>query len=202
MITGAELKPKGYKILLEVLGKGTWERDKEIPFEFSDREIGTSKLKIKTIIEYAGQVADITLYSFTHHQSAAWREWKRIFKFGIVGLSGIVVNLVILISLVEQGGISVDLSGPIATECAIISNFILNDLWTFRAFENQTHSNRWWRLVAFNVVSAGGALINIGIYLFLIKVFAVYYPLAQFIGILFGFIWNLTMNRRFTWTRI
>ncbi len=79
-----------------MLGKGTWEKDKEIPFEFVDREIGSSKLKLKTIIEYAQQVVDITLFSFTHHQSAAWREWKKVFKFGIVGISGIVVNLGIL----------------------------------------------------------------------------------------------------------
>ena len=61
VVDKAPLKPRGYKILLEVLGKGTWEKDKEIPFEFIDREIGSSKLKIKTIIEYAQQVADITL---------------------------------------------------------------------------------------------------------------------------------------------
>lgn len=201
VVEDAHLKPRGYKILLEVLGKGSWEKDTEIPFEFVDREAGASKLRLKTIIEYAEQVVDISVHSFLHRNNAAWREWTRIFKFGIVGLSGIVVNLAILIGLVELFGISEDLGGPIATECAIISNFILNDFWTFRAYENKKHSSRWRRLVAFNVVSAGGALINIGIYLFLINVFAVYYPLAQFIGILVGFIWNFTVNRRFTWTR-
>ena len=201
VVENSQLKPRGYKILLEVLGKGSWEKDKEIPFEFTDREAGASKLKLKTIIEYAQQVIDISLYSFIHRNNAAWREWKRVFKFGIVGLSGIVVNLGILIGLVELAGISEDLGGPIATECAIISNFILNDLWTFRAYENGKNSSRWRRLVAFNIVSAGGALINIGIYWFLINMFSVYYPVAQFIGILFGFIWNFTVNRRFTWTR-
>ncbi|MDD1683844.1 MAG: polyprenol monophosphomannose synthase, partial [Methanoregula sp.] len=57
VVEKAPLKPRGYKILLEVLGKGTWEKDKEIPFEFVDREIGASKLKINTIIDYARQVA-------------------------------------------------------------------------------------------------------------------------------------------------
>jgi len=102
---------------------------------------------------------------------------------------------------VEFFGINEDLGGPVATECAIISNFIFNDIWTFRAYQNGKHSSRWRRLVAFNIVSAGGALINIGIYLFLINVFAVYYLLAQFIGILFGFVWNFTVNRRLTWAR-
>ena len=201
VIAQARLKPRGYKILLEVLGKGSWEHDKEIPFEFSDREIGSSKLKIKTIIEYTQQVADITLYSFVHHQSAAWREWKKVFKFGIVGISGIVVNLVLLFLLVEYASINKDLASPVAIELAILNNFIWNDLWTFRTGENRKYSSRWHRLAAFNIVSAGGAVINYGIFLLLTAWFGVYYITAQFIGILLGFVWNFMVNRRVTWKR-
>ena len=93
VVAGAPLKPRGYKILLEVMGKGTWQKDKEIPFEFVDREIGTSKLKLRTIVEYAQQVIDIAIFSWGHHESAAWQEGKKIIKFGLVGLSGIVVNM-------------------------------------------------------------------------------------------------------------
>ena len=127
VVDKAPLKPRGYKILLEVLGKGTWEKDKEIPFEFVDREAGSSKLKIKTIIEYAQQVADITFYSFANHGSAAWREWRRVFKFGIVGISGIMVNLGILYLMVEFFAMNKDLASPIAIEFSILNNFIWND---------------------------------------------------------------------------
>jgi dolichol-phosphate mannosyltransferase len=82
VVAEAPLKPRGYKILLEVLGKGSWEKSKEIPFEFVDREIGSSKLKFNTILEYARQVLDIALFSFSHPHSAAWREWKKVFTFG------------------------------------------------------------------------------------------------------------------------
>lgn len=201
VVEGAHLKPRGYKILLEVLGKGTWERDKEIPFEFSDRETGTSKLKIKTIIEYAEQVVDITLFSFSHHQSAAWREWKKVFKFGMVGLSGIVVNLAILYLLVEYAYINKDLASPVAIEVSILNNFIWNDLWTFATEQDRRFASRWHRLVAFNLVSIGGAVINYVIFLVLTGGFAVYYMAAQFIGILVAFIWNFMVNRRFTYTR-
>jgi dolichol-phosphate mannosyltransferase len=81
VVAEAPLKPRGYKILLEVLGKGSWYSSKEIPFEFVDREIGSSKLKLTTIIEYARQVLNIALFSFSHQQSAALREWKKIFTF-------------------------------------------------------------------------------------------------------------------------
>lgn len=201
VVKQATLKPRGYKILLEVLGKGTWEHDKEIPFEFSDREIGSSKLKIKTIIEYALQVGDITLYSFTHHQSAAWREWKKVLKFGMVGLSGILVNLALLFLLVEYAHFNKDLASPVAIEISILNNFIWNDLWTFAAEKDRRFSSRWHRLAAFNMVSIGGAVINYVIFLVLTGWFAVYYMAAQFIGILVAFIWNFMVNRRFTYTR-
>jgi dolichol-phosphate mannosyltransferase len=202
VVDNASLKPRGYKILLEVLGKGIWEKDKEIPYEFVDREIGSSKLKIGTIIEYAQQVLDITFHSFTHHQSAAWREWKRVFKFGIVGISGIIVNLGILFVLVEFFTMNKDLASPIAIEIAILNNFIWNDLWTFGSPESRKVSSRWHRLAAFNLVSVGGAAINYAIFLMLISWFAVYYLAAQLIGILIAFVWNFLINRRVTWTRM
>jgi dolichol-phosphate mannosyltransferase len=199
VVAQAQLKPRGYKILLEVLGKGIWEKDKEIPFEFSDREIGASKLKISTIVEYAQQVADIALYSFIHHQSAAWREWKRVFKFGMVGLSGILVNLGILYFLVEFAYVDKILASLIAIELSVLNNFIWNDLWTFGSAKYRKVSSRWHRLVAFNVVSAGGVAINLGIFFILVNWFSVYYILSQFIGILIGFGWSFLINRRVTW---
>jgi dolichol-phosphate mannosyltransferase len=201
VVDAALLKPRGYKILLEVLGKGTWEKDKEIPFEFVDRETGSSKLKIHTMIEYAQQVIDITLYSFVNHGSAAWREWKRVFKFGIVGLLGIVVNLGILYFLVEFFGLNKDLASPVAIEISVLNNFILNDRWTFGSSIDQKVSSRWHRLAAFNLVSVGGAVINYGIFLVLTTWFSVYYIAAQLIGILIAFVWNFLLNRRLTWTR-
>ena len=82
VVAGAPLKPRGYKILLEVLGKGKWQNSTEIPFEFVDREIGSSKLKIRTILEYAQQVFDILVYSITHRNNPAAREWKRVLSPG------------------------------------------------------------------------------------------------------------------------
>ena len=40
-----------------------------------------------------------------HHESAAWQEWKKVFKFGLVGLSGILVNEGALIFLKEYAGL-------------------------------------------------------------------------------------------------
>jgi dolichol-phosphate mannosyltransferase len=199
VVVNAALKPRGYKILLEVLGKGTWEKDKEIPFEFVDREIGSSKLKLKTIIDYAQQVVDIALFSISHHESAAWKEWKRVFKFGLVGLSGIVVNMVVLWYLTEFVGFYYLVSSLFAIELSILNNFVWNDLWTFRAGTSHKHPSRWHRLISFHIVSAGGLVINMGILYLLTSVGGVYYLISNIIGIVVGFGWNFMLNRRVTW---
>jgi len=200
VVAHAPLKPRGYKILLEVLGKGIWEKDKELPFEFSDREIGSSKLKIKTIIEYAQQVADITLYSFTHHQSAAWREWKKVLKFGLVGLTGIVVNIAALKILLMEG-ISGYIALFFAITVAILNNFFWNDIWTFKDSSQRSVTSFWQRLRLFYTVSAGGAVINYGVAVLLTQFIGMKIDLADLIGILIGFVWNFLVNRRFTWGR-
>ncbi len=200
VVAQARLKPRGYKILLEVLGKGIWENDKEIPFEFSDREIGASKLKIKTIIEYAQQVVDITLFSFSHHQSAAWREWKKVFKFGLVGLSGIVVNLAVL-QVFLMSGISGYIALFFAIVISILNNFLWNDLWTFRTSRQRSVTSMRRRLGFFYLISAGGAAINYGIAVLFIQVFGMNIFISDLIGILIGFIWNFLINRRLTWGR-
>ncbi len=200
VVAKASLKPRGYKILLEVLGKGFWEKDKEIPFEFVDREIGSSKLKLKTIIEYAEQVIDIALFSISHHESAVWKEWKRVFKFGLVGLSGIVVNMVVLWYLTEFVGFYYLVSSLFAIELSILNNFFWNDFWTFKAGGSHKLSSRWHRLISFHAVSAGGLVINMGILYLLTSVGGVYYLISNIIGILVGFGWNFMVNRRVTWT--
>jgi len=202
VVIRAPLKPRGYKILLEVLGKGEWKKDKEIPFEFVDREIGSSKLKLKTIIEYLLQVIDIALFSFSHPQSAAWKEWKKIFKFGLVGISGILVNMSVLWYLTEFVGLYYLVSSLFAIELSIINNFIWNDLWTFKSGVLHKRSSRLQRLITFHVISVGGLVINWGVLYLLTSVVGVYYLIANLIGILLAFGWNFMMNRRVTWQRV
>jgi len=201
VVADAPLKPRGYKILLEVLGKGTWEKDKEIPFEFVDREIGSSKLKLKTIVEYAQQVVDIAIFSGGHHKSAAWQEWKKIIKFGLVGLSGIVVNMGVLWYLTEFVGLFYLVSSLFAIELSILNNFVWNDLWTFKGTRQPWLSSRWHRIISFHVVSAGGLVINMGVLYFLTSIVGVYYLTSNIIGIMVGFGWNFLLNRNITWVK-
>lgn len=56
VVDGAALNPIGFKILLEILAKGNYNKATEIPIVFVNREGGKSKLGTKEIFEYLKQV--------------------------------------------------------------------------------------------------------------------------------------------------
>lgn len=62
VINNAKLVPRGYKILLEILVKGTYKRVVEFPFVFMNRTRGSSKLNLKICLEYFIQL--IYLYAY------------------------------------------------------------------------------------------------------------------------------------------
>jgi len=128
-------------------------------------------------------------------------EWKLVFKFGLVGISGIVVNMCVLWYLTEMAGFYYLVSSLFAIELSIINNFIWNDKWTFRSGISYNLSNWQHRLVSFHAVSAGGLVINLGILYLLTSIGGIYYLISNIIGILVGFGWNFIMNRRVTWTK-
>lgn len=48
----ASLNPTGYKLLLEILVNGNYQRVVEVPYKFSARTSGKSKMNLKQIIKY------------------------------------------------------------------------------------------------------------------------------------------------------
>jgi dolichol-phosphate mannosyltransferase len=201
VVEHAPLRPRAYNILLEVLGKGTWEKEKEIPSAFVDGAIGAGKLGGRTIVEYTTQVIDNARYSWSHHDSAVWQEWVKLFKFGMVGLSGIVVNEGLLIYLKECVHLTLPVASVFAIELSILSNFIWNDLWTFKSDKQHAMGHRWHRFLSYQVISVGGAVINFVILNVLASYIGIDYKIANILGILIAFAWNFWVNRRFTWKK-
>jgi dolichol-phosphate mannosyltransferase len=201
VVEGAPLHPRGYKILMEVLGKGSWRVAREIPFVFKDRRAGSSKLHPGTILDYIRQVLDISRHAISCRQGPVWEECRKILSFGIVGISGIFVNMGVLWLLTSYAGIYYLVSAIIAIEVSILNNFLWNDLWTFGSDREHQKRSSAGRLWLFHLVSAGGAAINWVILLTLTQFAGVYYLASNLIGILIAFIWNYLVNRHVTWGR-
>ena len=59
VIKDADMRPIGWKILVEVLATGTYRTVVEIPYRFQARPAGESKLSSKVTMEYLMQIRDL-----------------------------------------------------------------------------------------------------------------------------------------------
>lgn len=120
-------------------------------------------------------------------------------KFGMVGISGIVVNTAVLWMLVHMAGFAVPLASVFATETAIISNFLLNDRWTFR--KTASRHPIWLRFLRFNGVALGGMLITVTTLTFLTHALDLHLLIANILAVGAATVWNYVVNTRWTWRR-
>jgi len=58
--------------------------------------------------------------------------WIQLAKFGVVGLSGYVVNLVVYAFLLKQVGLHYLVAASVSFLVAATNNYVWNRLWTFR----------------------------------------------------------------------
>ena len=180
------LKPRGYKILLEIIVKTNTNKFREVPYKFVNRRKGESKINSSIIYDYICQLSQLYFLKL-----------RRFIKFCVVGSTGVFVNMFFLWFFTEIAGLFYVISSPIAVELAIINNFIWNNFWTFRQSKNK--SQLLVKLGKFNIVSIGGLLINVGILLVLTEFFQLYYLISNLGGILVAMLWNYLANVNWTW---
>lgn len=170
ILKNVKLEPIGFKILLEILAKANYNKVIEIPFEFKQREKGKSKFNFKQMCLAFRHLLKLAAYSKEHH---------RFLKFCTVGVVGIIVNEGLLWLLTEFVGLFYLMSSIFAIEFSIISNFILNDIWTFKKERKGEYLKRF---VKFNLARALALVVNFGILWFLTSL-GLYYLLSNLIGI-------------------
>lgn len=117
-----------------------------------------------------------------------------LFRFGVVGLIGTVVNLVVLELLHGQIGMGFTRSSAIATEVAIVGNYLGNEMWTFHHREFSLR-----RLVQFNLTMLVGAAVQVAAATILKEYIP--YLVAQALGIAIGSGLNFAFNFGWTWRR-
>jgi dolichol-phosphate mannosyltransferase len=189
-ISAETLKPTGYKISLEILLAGNFKHVVEVPFIFKERSAGKSKLRPQQQIDYLKHIFSLMLRT---------GELEMFIKFIAVGLSGVVVNEGLYWLLTRFGGLAAYdyWAVVVGIEVSIITNFILNDTFTFA--KRRTGKFFMGRLLKFNLICLVGAGIQWGLFMLFTRVFGVYDLLSNFIGIVVAFLWNYFVNRNWTW---
>ncbi len=162
----------------------------EIPIVFVDRNRGISKMQI---LKY---IFDLLLFGI----KTRMKRHKRIIKFGVVGTIGFLLNTTGLEVFVKSG-LHPAMAGAMGAEIAIISNFILNNFWTFK--ENKIHiKNIPLKFIQFNTTSVGAILIQAGTIWTGVHFFGFeHYRYAYLVGVLIGMFWNYTMYSRVIWSK-
>lgn len=186
-IEGVDLRPTGYKILLEVLGRCPLRRVEEVGYTFQDRRGGASKLGPAVMLQY-----------IVHLLALGWQhpENVRILRFMAVGASGSIVTLGLLWQLHELAGLEASLANLIGVAAGIQWNFLLNDRFTFPDRRDAPWGSRWGM---FNVVSLGGLTVNFTAF-FLLHYFGGLHPILAGAGaILAAFAANFLGNSRLTY---
>ncbi|MDX6644777.1 MAG: hypothetical protein QOK40_504 [Miltoncostaeaceae bacterium] len=121
------LRPKGFKILLEILARTPGLKVREVPFEFGRRHAGQSKAGAKEAMRYLSQLWQLRFGDTS----------RRFGKFGLVGALGFLVNMGLLALLTDVGGIYYLLSAIIATQGSTLFNLVLTEAWVFRGREGK-----------------------------------------------------------------
>lgn len=134
----------------------------------------------------------------------------RLIQFGIVGLSGVFVNLGMLWLFADHFGLHDLIASAIAIEISIISNFLLNNAWTFRDRNAAARTGFLARMGRFNLVSLVGLAIQLTTYyavsralvasLELADIGLLKYP-SQLAGIALAMGWNFLSNFYWTWAQ-
>lgn len=129
-------------ILHDVLKQGA--KVAEVPIIFYERKEGSSKITRKDLFDSFWVVIRLRL-----------RDSARFIKFLIVGGTGFIVQLII-IDICIRLGVEQFVASMLGGEAAIISNFLLNNMWTFSDTKSIKEKGGFFRrLVKFNTASLG-----------------------------------------------
>ena len=115
----------------------------------------------------------------------------RFFRFGVVGASGVVVNQGLLMLLHGTLGAPLLLASVVAIELSILTNFLLNHVWTWRLSLRVPGLMR--RCLHYHAAAVMAAFAgNVVVLMVAVEVFGVDYRIANLLGIAVGTVINFT----------
>ncbi len=130
---------------------------------------------------------------------------QRYLKFGIVGGSGVAVDMIALFLLADPRTLhlNISLSKAMAAEIAIFSNFLGNEFWTFsdKTQSDLSWRGRLWRFWKFNVICAAGIALSVLLLNLQTTFFSMNVYFSNLIAIFIVSIWNFGMNLKFGWRK-
>jgi len=151
-IDAATLKPRGFKILLEILARKNL-RVAEVPFDFAGRHAGESKASVRQGLHFLAQLTAL--------------RFGKMSLFAVIGGLGAIVNLAIMWVLVNMG-VDYIVAAIIAAETTIIGNFLLMERFVFHDMREEA-SGGWLRFAKSFTFNNAEALVRIPVMALLVE---------------------------------
>ena len=120
--------------------------------------------------------------------------WVQLFKFGVVGVSGYVVNLTTFVLLIEIWHIHLVLAAVGAFAVAVTNNFVWNRYWTFHAAE----AHPAFQAARFLIVSVAALGVNLGVLALLVALAGAPAVPAQALAVAIAMPLNFIGNKLWT----
>lgn len=200
IIKGINFDAIGYKILLEMIVKVKGVSIKEIPYTFSDRTNGKSKLGTKTILEYIHAVGKLYRYGKKEQRNETRPSVKftskaaRFFSVGAIGLGVNYLTSMLFTASLDMWYLHATILGIMSS---ITSNFFLNKYWTFedRDFTAKRTIVQYGKFAGFSSI---GALVQLGMVYYLVDEFSMSYPIALVLAVATAAFSNFILNKKWT----
>jgi|TARA_B100001079_G_C16394507_1_gene508459 dolichol-phosphate mannosyltransferase len=161
----------------------------EIPIMFDARTKGRSKLSFSDQVEFVFNLTKI-----------AYRNSGEFIKYCFVGILGVMVNIGVYTFLVKYFQVRIEIAPLIAIEISILSNFMLNNYWTF---VNRPKKLSFLKKVINFHLAAGftGLIFYYAMFLFMVKILGFNDILSMIISVVTGTVSNFTINSYWTWSK-
>ena len=185
-----QVNVNGFKFFYELLAisRGRLQVG-EIPLSFQPRLHGSSKLDLAVLWDF--------IVSLIHTATLRLLP-RRAISFGLVGISGVFVQLLSTALLMGFFNMKFQQALPIAVLTAASSTYLINNSLTFRD-RRQSGRQLIRGLLKFLLVASLPAVANVGLatsFYTLIKTHAIW---AQLAGIVVVYVWNYAASSRFVW---
>lgn len=140
-----DLKPAGYKVLLEILAQSRIGRTIGVPYAFQPRFSGESKASVAEGVRFLVQLTALRL-------GLSVARLSQLTAFLAVGLSGVAVNTVAMWALSAAWfDVPYLFASVLATNIAIVWNFVLLETWVFRKARRRSFAAGFARFWLVNV---------------------------------------------------
>jgi len=166
------LRPRGFKILLEILVSGSALVAGEVPFHFGERHSGHSKASWREGVTYLRRLVQLRISG----------RWRRLTRFAAVGALGVAVNTGVLALLTGTAHVWYLIASILATQIAILSNFALTEWLVFRGV--QTNKSLRFRFASYLVINNTSLLITGPLLLLLVSALGMDLLLANVLSLL------------------